>query len=126
MQQHREPLWPQQHWRQPSQHCQPNLHVVKTRSTPRGNYLRNEHAHMHQRHACIFPVHSATHASFHLLPAVCFVTGATTHDQSENTEALTLSPMSTLLKQKVLRWLLDAFTAGSIVSRNTFSTYWQM
>lgn len=44
----------------------------------------------------------------------------------EHKEALTLSPMLILLKQKVLRWALDSFTEASIVSWNSFSTNWQM
>lgn len=46
--------------------------------------------------------------------------------QRNTREALTLAPMSILLKQKVLRWELDSFTAGSIVSWKSFSTNWQM
>lgn len=39
---------------------------------------------------------------------------------------VTLSPMSILVKQKVLRWGLAPFTAGSMVSLNSFSTNWQI
>lgn len=39
---------------------------------------------------------------------------------------ITLSPMSILVKQKVLRWGLAPFTAGSMVSLNSFSTNWQI
>lgn len=38
----------------------------------------------------------------------------------------TLSPMLTLVKLKVCRWMLEARMAGATVSTSTFSMYWPM
>ncbi|TNN70778.1 hypothetical protein EYF80_019061 [Liparis tanakae] len=61
-----------------------------------------------------------------MLPVVRVAAAETTGDPSRGPAALTLSPMLILLKRKVLRWALDCFTAGSMVSWSIFSTNWHM
>lgn len=39
---------------------------------------------------------------------------------------LTLSPMLTLVKLRVCRWMLEALMAGAMVSTSSFSRYWPM
>lgn len=77
------------------------------------------------------PPHQLSHLPPALYSVCVFVfsapLAATTHHLSRGSRAaLTFCPMSILLKQKVLRWELLSFIAGSTVSRSTFSTNWQM
>lgn len=107
--------------------------------TQRGNYLRNERICPRRGRAC-FVARShppaPPHQLSHLPPAlqfvclfVCFLSAVGCNDTPPlrgSRAALTFSPMSILLKQKVLRWELLSFIAGSTVSRSAFSTNWQM
>lgn len=78
------------------------------------------------------PPPPAPHQLSHLTPALCLFlffplsTCNNTQSRRGSRAALTFSPMSILLKPKVLRWELLSFIAGSTVSRSTFSTNWQM
>lgn len=45
---------------------------------------------------------------------------------AQNAHVHTLSPMLTLVKLSVCRWMLEARMAGATVSTSTFSRYWPM
>lgn len=67
----------------------------------------------------------ATSASVPSSPASSYAAGVARLD-GFCSRMFTLSPMSTLVKLRVCRWMLEALMAGAMVSTSSFSRYWPM